>query len=211
MRILITAATENELKAVQKLNSHKELHYFVHGVGIINTMYHLHNIINTEIFDLVIQCGIAGTYNSFINIGDTILVASDTFECGAQNIDGSILSLSDIHLHNTDISFCESERILSNFVVNFPSIYSKVNALTVAVSSGFKDTIQHRISKYNADIESMEGAALHYICNAKKIPYMQVRTISNRVEERNKNNWKIESAIHNNAISVSEIIAQIKQ
>lgn len=209
MKMLIVAATIQELASVQKLNQQKEIRYFVHGVGMMNAMYHLQNILNREVFDLIIQCGIAGTYSPFINIGETILVTSDTFECGAQNIDGSILSLSDIHLHNADISFCESESIPSNFAINFSCNHSKVKALTVAVSSGNKDTIQHRISKYNADIESMEGAALHYICNAKKIPFMQVRTISNKVEVRNKNNWKIESALHNNAISICEIIDQI--
>lgn len=209
MRMLITAATVIELKEVQKLNPQNELHFFVHGVGIMNTMYHLQNILNTEAFDVVIQCGIAGAYNPIINISETVLVAKDTFESGAQNVDGSILSLTDIQLHNPDIYFCESETIPSSFVMNFTTNYPKVNALTVAVSSGNKDTIRHRISKYKADIESMEGAALHYICNAKKIPFVQVRTISNRVEERNKNNWKIESALHQNAISISNIIAQI--
>jgi futalosine hydrolase len=45
--------------------------------------------------------------------------------------------------------------------------------------------------KYNADIESMEGAALHYVCAMQQIPFIQIRGISNMVGERDKTKWKI--------------------
>jgi futalosine hydrolase len=44
-------------------------------------------------------------------------------------------------------------------------------------------------------VESMEGAAFHYVCLMEKIPFLQLRGISNYVGERNKANWKIRESI----------------
>jgi futalosine hydrolase len=35
----------------------------------------------------------------------------------------------------------------------------------------------------------MEGAALHYTCLMEKIPFMQLRSISNYIAERDKSKW----------------------
>ena len=51
------------------------------------------------------------------------------------------------------------------------------------------------INQYNPIIESMEGAALHYVCTLMKIPFLQLRAISNMVGERDKTKWEIQKAI----------------
>src|SRR5690606_26021013 len=56
---------------------------------------------------------------------------------------------------------------------------------------------QHFLEKYGADIETMEGAALHYVCLQENIPFVQLRGISNRVGERDKLQWKLNEAIEN--------------
>ena len=43
----------------------------------------------------------------------------------------------------------------------------------------------------------MEGAALHYVCNSFNIPYLQIRSISNYIGERDKSKWEIKKAIEN--------------
>ena len=43
----------------------------------------------------------------------------------------------------------------------------------------------------------MEGAAFHYVCLQQKIPFIQLRAISNYVGERNKTKWKMKEAIIN--------------
>jgi len=45
--------------------------------------------------------------------------------------------------------------------------------------------------------ESMEGAALHYTCLMEKIPFIQLRSISNYITERNKENWDMKQSILN--------------
>jgi futalosine hydrolase len=41
----------------------------------------------------------------------------------------------------------------------------------------------------------MEGAALHFVCLKNQIPFIQFRAISNRVEIRNRNSWKVQEAL----------------
>jgi futalosine hydrolase len=52
-------------------------------------------------------------------------------------------------------------------------------------------------TKYKADIESMEGAAFHFVCIENNVPFIQLRAVSNYVGERDKANWKIKEAVIN--------------
>ena len=45
--------------------------------------------------------------------------------------------------------------------------------------------------------ESMEGAALHYVCLMEKVPFVQIRSISNYIGERNKQKWDMMNSIVN--------------
>ena len=66
--------------------------------------------------------------------------------------------------------------------------------------------IDNNKERFNADIESMEGAAFHYVCLQQKINFLQIRGVSNVVGERNKANWKIKTAIKNMSKEALKII-----
>ena len=51
------------------------------------------------------------------------------------------------------------------------------------------------MSKFNPDIETMEGASFFYICARENIPFFAVRAISNRIETRNRDKWNIPLAL----------------
>ena len=44
-------------------------------------------------------------------------------------------------------------------------------------------------------VESMEGAALHYVCLMEKVPFLQIRAISNVTGDRDKSRWKLKEAL----------------
>ena len=46
-----------------------------------------------------------------------------------------------------------------------------------------------------AQIEYMEGAALHYVCLQEKIPFLQIRSLSNFAGERDKSKWVLKESI----------------
>ena len=55
----------------------------------------------------------------------------------------------------------------------------------------------------------MEGAALHYICLQEEIPFVQIRTVSNYVGERDKTKWKIKEAFENLNDELLKLIDQL--
>src|SRR5690606_21323259 len=55
--------------------------------------------------------------------------------------------------------------------------------------------MQQLIEKYGVMIESMEGAALHYVCLQEAVPFIQLRSVSNFVGERDKTKWRMKEAV----------------
>ena len=60
--------------------------------------------------------------------------------------------------------------------------------------------------KFGADIESMEGAAFHYVCLQQKIKFLQLRSISNVAGERDKTKWMMKEAINNLNIELKNLV-----
>lgn len=188
MNICIASSTEKELQELRCLTGNKDvgLHYLVHGVGIMNSLCSIQQFLLHHSCDLFIQCGVAGSYSELYKPGDVVFVKRDQFECGAEENDGTILTLSDLNLDSPNPLINPS---------SFPLSLPEVSALTVSVCSGTTESISRRIGKYRADIESMEGAACHYLALLTGTAFYQIRGISNRVEPRNREAWRVNDAI----------------
>jgi futalosine hydrolase len=55
----------------------------------------------------------------------------------------------------------------------------------------------------------MEGAALHYVCLMEKIPFIQLRSVSNYIAERNKKNWNMKESIGNLNQALIKLLASL--
>jgi len=53
------------------------------------------------------------------------------------------------------------------------------------------------VERFKPRVESMEGAAFMYACLINNLPFAQVRAVSNLVEPRNRDAWKLADAIRN--------------
>jgi futalosine hydrolase len=62
---------------------------------------------------------------------------------------------------------------------------------------GNDKTIKIIEDKYKADTENMEGLAFYYVLKLINKPGIEIRSISNYVEKRNKDNWNIKDAVTN--------------
>ena len=71
----------------------------------------------------------------------------------------------------------------------------KVRAISVNEITTSKKKISAYVDKFNPLIEFMEGAALHYVALMEKVPFLQLRAVSNYVGERNKRKWMIDFSI----------------
>ena len=68
------------------------------------------------------------------------------------------------------------------------------DAVTVNEISTSPRNIVH-LQDMGARLESMEGAALHFACLQAGLPFLQIRSVSNRVGVRDKSQWQLGPAI----------------
>jgi len=192
MKILLVAATNQEIK--KDLFSSKDI--LITGVGMLNTTLNLTAKLSSTYYDLVINMGVAGSFNSDIKIGNVVEVVEDIFsEIGFQNGE-SFSEFINFEVKNT-------------FVVDGRTNLKKVKGITVNTVHGNEDSIHKIIDRLNPDIESMEGAAVFMVCNNFSIPCIQIRSISNKVEKRNTENWNLPLAIENLNSEVEQIISEL--
>lgn len=197
--ILIISATEMEVEAIKswwETNEEQyplmQIKFVVTGIATSMTILNLTKKLLKNNYDLVIQLGIAGTYQDALPVGKVVAVLTEIHgDVGYEDIDGSI--------HSLDAFSSVEERVVTNEYLKglVTTDIPKVISLTVDLSSGTNSTVERRKWQYNADIENMEGFGLHLVANDLRIPYMQVRAISNIVEERNTENWEIPRALKN--------------
>ncbi len=213
MKILIVSATEKEISpTLNKIKSFNRddllVDVLVTGIGAVFTTYLLTRKLSEKEYDLIINAGIAGSFNPDLNIGDTVYVQSDQFaDLGFEDKDKFYTVFEKGFIPKDQFPF--KNALLENpYEFNFD--LKKVSAITVNITHGCKKSIDLFKNKFNADIETMEGAAFFYVCLNEGVKFLQIRTISNYVEERNEANWNIPLAIKNLNNKLIEIINEIK-
>lgn len=193
MQILLIAATPFEIEPFMAEN--KAVEILITGVGVPSTMYHLQKKLHHSEYDLVIQAGIAGTFQQEIELGEVVLVKQDTFADIGMEEQENFQTIFDAGFADKDaFPFNDGWLCNSNNQLQLSSL-RKTKAITVNKVSDSILQKQQAIFHFSPGIESMEGAALHYVCLQHTIPFIQIRSISNIVGERNKHNWKIKEAI----------------
>jgi futalosine hydrolase len=210
-RILIVTATEAEASALKRipelttsgdgfLLGNCEISVLITGVGSVATSWAMAKWLSANPKpDLAINIGIAGSYSGKLKNGDVVVPVSDCFaDAGIEDGD-RFMTLSEAGLADPDKFPFKSGKIeADNFSLKEAiKILKPVKAITVNTASGSEKTIEKLKNKYNPDIETMEGATFFYICSGEEISFLALRSISNRVEPRNKDNWNIHLAIAN--------------
>lgn len=194
MKPLLVAATYPEIGMFLESHNLEEKSFIqtenfdvvITGVGMTATAFAIGRHLNQG-YDLVVNVGIAGAFNRSIALGDLVNIKQDCFaELGAENND-EFITINDLGFGKNTF-FATAPHFLE---------LKSANAITVNKVHGQSHSILNTIKNFNPDVESMEGAAVFYACNRLDIPCMQVRSISNYVEPRNRENWKIGLAIKN--------------
>ena len=205
MKILVVAATEMEIAPFISENNVAEV--LITGVGAPACMYALTKRLQQNHYDIIVQAGIAGTFKNSFAPGETFLVKKDVF--------------ADLGIYERESFFTLIEK---GFIQKNESPYKNgwlnnenedrfslttANAITVnTVTDKFEQT-EIFIKKFEPDIESMEGAAFHYVCINEGVRFLQLRSISNFVGERIKTNWKMKESIHDLNRHLSGIVRQL--
>jgi futalosine hydrolase len=194
MKTLIVAATKAELSFFyQHYNlpdadfvESKNFDLLITGVGMVATAFALGKHLSSK-YNLVVNFGIAGSFDRDMALGTVLNITEDTFaELGAENGD-EFLTISDLGFGENHYT----SKIQKS--VTLPI----AKGITVNCVTGSEKSIKNLIKRLNPATESMEGAAVFYASKQLNIDCLQIRSISNYVEPRNKDNWKIGLAIKN--------------
>ena len=219
MRILLVAATTFEIRPFlekiplvgivsEQLSRYQFkdviVDVLITGVGMVPTAWFLGKQLATEHYDLALNAGIAGTFSKSLAIGSVVTVVEDCIpELGAEDGD-HLLSVFDLGLADPDSHPYQGGRLINDSIdeaamVNLASIgkLPKAKGITSNTVRGNPDSISRIRQLSAADLESMEGAAFLYCCLSERIPCLQLRAISNLVEERDKSRWNLNLALKN--------------
>jgi futalosine hydrolase len=204
MYILLTAATNFEIQAtiefIKKnglgIGEH-EFDILITGAGMVPATYCLTHTIGKRRPHFIIQAGIAGCFTDK-KLCETVIVKEDLLGDVGVWEDKKFKNLFDLNLAGkNDTPFTNG--MLINPWKTLLSIGSleNVRGITINEISTSPEKIKWFKLNYNPVVESMEGAALHYVCLHEKIPFLQIRSISNYIGERDKKKWDITGAITN--------------
>jgi futalosine hydrolase len=210
MKILLVAATRFEIAPLlakfadpqnpdQLVFAHSTADILITGVGMVATAFALGKHLALNHYDLAINVGVAGSFVFDIELGEVVLITEDVFaEQGAE--DGEdFLTLN-------QLGFGEITQYSSS---NYPDVNKtlltsttleqirKVKGITVNKVHGHEFSIAKTLGRFKSEVESMEGAAFFYSCNQSDTACLQLRSISNYVEPRNREKWEVELAVKN--------------
>ncbi|MEM6770147.1 MAG: futalosine hydrolase, partial [Bacteroidota bacterium] len=165
------------------------------GVGLTATSFALgHRFGRGNQPQLAIQAGVGGAIDRSVQLGEVVSITTETFgDLGAETAAGQPLSLTDIGLP-PGAPFTEQGQLAPEVAVSLP--FRACAGLTVNQVSGSAATIRKRTEQFPyAQVESMEGAAFFYACLQAGVEPLQLRSISNYVEPRNREAWRMAEAI----------------
>lgn len=176
------------------------------GVGKINAAIATSAMIERYQPQLVINTGCAGAYaGSGLEIGELALATAEIL-----GDEGAITSSGwlDLRMMNLPLAKQDNESIYNLIPVSDTYAQKAVdlataldiklttgNFVTLSTCTGTNQRGEELTQRFQAIAESMEGAAVALTSLRYRVEFLEVRGISNHVEERNLAAWEIEKAV----------------
>ena len=223
MKILIVAATQMEVKLLVDefkfveekghfLNEYEfagiKIDILIAGIGTTFTTFHLTETLKDNSYNLVINVGIAGSLTCELEIGEIVNVISEEFaDLGVEKKDEFLTLFESGFMDSNDYPF--EQGVLKATKNNGVFDFKKVRGITTNKSHGRESSIAEIHQKFSAHVESMEGAAVFYVCNWLGVSCCQIRAISNFVEPRDSSKWNIPLALENLKESILTVLHKL--
>ena len=214
MNILLIAATAKEITPFLEHYRSRikkeflDIDVLITGIGLTSTTYHLTKQLQLKKPGMVIQAGVAGCFDKQTPLGTVVKIKQDAIADESVIELKKLKTLFDLQLLQTSQFPFKNGWLENPGNVLFKKIKLKmVKGISVNQITTAKQMITFYKNRFNPVIESMEGAALHYVCLMENIPFLQLRSISNYIGERNKKNWNMNESIMNlNDVLIKTII-----
>lgn len=217
MKVVITSATEKEVHQIKQRLQQLEwkrksvqISFHLSGVGILASCFSIAKLIFEDRPDLIIQAGIAGTFNHSFDLGKVIAVKSEILADTGVEENGGFQDLFDLNLQKEDEFPFEGRKLVNHHLPAFNYLgLDEVAGITINEITTRPVRTSDLINKYKADIESMEGGALHYCCLQTNTTFIQIRSISNYIGDRDKSKWNFKDSLSNLTETIIDYIGYL--
>jgi futalosine hydrolase len=209
VRILIVSATTAEIDSyASQLTSRAGVDVLVTGVGMVATAARCAQALALERYDVALNLGVCGSFDRALSPGTVVHVVRDRIaELGAE--DGErFLTIHDLQLLDDDEFPFRAGRLVNDAPPATAALDALpvVEGITVNTVHGNDRSIDEVARRFRPQVESMEGAAFMYACLVQGVRFAQVRAVSNVVERRNRDAWKLKEAIDNLGVAAVDIV-----
>jgi futalosine hydrolase len=215
MNCLLAAATAKEispfLNHYRNSDNKQDIDILITGIGLTAATYSFVKQFSLKKPALVIQAGIAGCFDKNISLGSVVITRQDTIADQIVTENKQLKTMFDLGLVKPNQAPYSKGWLVNPHRELIKKTKLKiVNAVSVnRVTTTTQMTGLYQ-KKFQPSIESMEGAALHYTCLLEKIPFLQIRSISNYIGERNKKKWNMKEAVSNLNYELTRILEQFR-
>ncbi len=217
LRTEISPVPAEELKIISEGELHRKSIVIAHcGVGKVNAAHSATLMLENYNIDALILFGIAGAYGG--NVGDVAVAKNENYgEEGVLTKEGwksmeviSPLLKNGKEYFNTFPMDLKLSQLAVKVSADLDFNVTSGNFITVSQCSGTRDSGELMKKRHNGICENMEGAAVAHICTQYSIPMVEIRGISNIIEDRDLRKWNIPlAASHVNKV-VSEMVKRLK-
>jgi futalosine hydrolase len=202
MHLLLVSATEFEIGETAIWLNNKTISHntpttelLISGIGQLRTTYALQKKIQSSRPGLVIQAGISGG-PAKEDIGKVYAIRSEkTGDLGLLEKSG-FTSLFEMGLDQPGHFPFRDGKLINPYpqLLEWTGLPLTDGNTVNEIKSDDCEAFQRNGPPV---VESMEGAALHYVCLMEAIPFLQIRAVSNVTGDRDKNRWKLKEAMEN--------------
>jgi futalosine hydrolase len=202
MNCLLIAATAIEispfLEQYRSINNlPADIDILITGVGLTATTYSLTKQLTIKRPDIIIQAGVGGCFAPTIPLASVLAIKQEAIADQGVVESGKLKTMFDLRLlPQNQYPFLKGWLVNNSEALKKVKL-KKVNGISVNEITTSNQKVNLYKAAFNPVVESMEGAALHYVCLMEKIPFLQIRSVSNYIGERNKKNWNMKESIIN--------------
>jgi len=219
LRRSIHPEPEDKSKVVYEGKLHGKTVFLTHsGVGKVNAAHSATILLENYDIDLVVLFGIGGAYTRMAP-GDIAVAQNENYaEEGVLTKDGwQPMELTGFPFLKNEKEYYNTfplDMELSRFAVAALEDASlnvhSGNFITVSQCSGTTAAGKILMNRFNGLCENTEGAAVVHICTMYGVPAVELRGISNMVEDRDMGKWDIKGAATNCCNAVSELVGGLE-
>ncbi len=191
---------------------------FTHcGVGKVNAAHSTTLLLENYDSDILILFGIGGGYSG--SVGDIAVAETENYgeegiltEEGWHSMEftGFPLLRNEKEYYNTFPLDKELAGLATRASRDCGLNATSGNFVTVSQCSGTNESGELMKNRFKAICENMEGAAVAHICTLYDIPMIEIRGISNVIEQRDTKKWDIERAVSNCSKALIESIKRLQ-